>query len=735
MTVDKKSTDNTLVIFGLTIFISAACMFMVQPMAGWMLLPLVGGAPSGWIVAMAFFQTMLLAGYFLAHLLSRFSPVHHAMLYIGVLLAGLAFLPVKLNGGLLDNMPLPEPVAVFLLLTCALGLPFLALSATSSTVQRLFSGVQHKSSGDPYFLYAASNFGSFIGLWAYPFLVEPYFRLSVQSHMWLGAYVLLIALGCMCLWLAKRQGVAALEKPAAPVTGKAAKTEKRMMWLILSFFPSTLLVGVTGFITTDVISVPLIWILPLSLYLLTFVAAFSQKRIFKLQVLEALMPFVVVGTIMLMIFQVSNIIHVTLATIPLYLFSFTFVALYCHTRLADLRPVEDNRRLTEFYLFLSIGGALGGVVNAFVLPVILNRMIEFPLMMIASTLVLPTIGLKKTSSKIMLGLLALSFLLVHVQPMVLPVGHLQDLRVALFLAMIGCMILPDRKMMLGALVVFMISEFAIAPNALLHITRNFYGVTRVLENHVKRDGKPIVTRTMRHGTTEHGLQILTDEDRTKPTIFFSEAGPLGEVFWAYRPKRVLVVGLGTGTIACHTAPDREFTFIEIDKEVVDVAQEYFTFLSECKSKEPPRLIVGDGRREIEKMEDEVFDLIILDAFSSDVIPTHLLTVEAFASYLEKLSPQGIVASHVSNRYFRLQPALAAVGAEHNLRVIQKMAAEVRDPLGASGHWVLLAQPGVSTEALDKNGWFEARQLDSVKPWTDDYTNLLATLRYFIDAKR
>ncbi|MBL8711376.1 MAG: fused MFS/spermidine synthase [Alphaproteobacteria bacterium] len=736
---DANSTIVTLAVFSFTLFLSASLMFSVQPMAGKMLLPLVGGTPAGWIVAMAFFQVMLLAGYLIAHALSKFPSQKHGLAYVAALLAGVVFLPVALDHAV-GSGAIPEAGRIFLLLTQALAVPFIALSATSSTLQRLFMNTRHGSSGDPYFLYAASNLGSFAGLLLYPLLVEPQLTLAQQAQYFTGGYALLILLAGTCVWFARGPDKKAA-KPAASEKGSAATGKRQLEWLALAFIPSCLLMGVTTYITSDVISAPLVWILPLALYLLTFVIAFSSKPIVSLRVMEAVQPY----TICLAVIVISLLGAKWLFSWPgvaFYITVFTLVALACHARLASLRPLNDGRQLTSFYLMMSIGGALGGVLNAFVIPTVFNRVVEFPLTLLASFLIHKEYKAKSVTGMLIAGLLLLSILLVNVQAPDIGVDIVDGRRIALqtlcLVLAVGVIFflkkLTPAVLVLGTLVVFMVSQYVIADRTEILSIRNFYGTVRLYDKPQMIEGKTETVRSMRHGSTTHGIQVQSDQELSMtPTAYFTRKGPVGDVFGFFKPKKVAVLGLGIGTMNCYNEPYREFTFFEIDPAVVQVAEDNFTFLSACKSKKPPVIKVGDGRLELAKIHEK-FDLLFMDAFTSDSIPAHLLTREALQLYMDSLTPNGVIAINVSNRYFALWDTIATTASTIGLKTEMKADTKRKLPAYASPSLWLMLSRDKDKITLAGRGWHVVKPKPDIRPWTDDYTSLLGTLSFDVAAR-
>lgn len=722
----------SLLVFGLTLFLSAALMFGVQPMVGKMLLPLVGGTPAGWVVAMAFFQIALLLGYFLAHGLSRLSPRMHGIFYIAALIVAAVMLPVDVRhhvGRIAEN---PGARDVFLLLIWSVAAPFIALSATSSTMQRLFTTTSHASAKDPYFLYAASNFGSFAGLLSYPILIEPFFTLSGQAHFFSAAYATLILVSMGCLLLSVSHPADKKEAVAAPPSLGA---RRYLEWMALAFVPSSLLLGITTYITTDVISVPMIWVLPLACYLLTFIIAFSRKPVVSLALMDKLHPWTVLIAILLICVMKIRWLG-GWSGILIYLSIFFVVALICHMRLASLRPLDKHRQhLTGFYLMISVGGALGGIVNAFIVPNVFDQLIELPLILLASLLLHPAMSLKHRHVKIFAGALVAALLFANVSP---PDWGVSDKNMRYLMTYTVFMLLgvslvyknlvrPDRLMM-AILVLFLFAQFAVPGDANLLRIRNFYGTIKVYDRTAKIGNNDVGFRFMNHGTTVHGMQILDRKYETMPTTYYTKSGPLGDVFSVLHPRNVGVIGLGSGALSCYATPKRAYTFFELDPDIVKVAQTRFTMLEKCATIKKPHIIVGDGRLEIERLQKEKFDMIILDAFSSDSIPTHLLTQEAFSLYQQRLAKNGVMLLNISNRFFALWDMIAATTKPLGYSLVVRRDINPTEKAYATpSMWAVLTKSPVTAKSFEKKGWLVVPSRNGQPVWTDDYTNLLSTL--------
>lgn len=728
----SKDKSPALALFAGALFLSAALMFALQPMVGKMLLPLVGGTPAGWIVTMAFFQIMLLAGYFVAHFLSRFSPRVHGILYVLLLCIGCLFLPVGFAG---DADATPGAVDVFMLLARSVAMPFIAISATASTLQRLFATTGHAAGKDPYFLYAASNLGSFTGLFLYPLVFEPLWGNAAQARYWYAAFAVLIAAAIICV---AGSGKTAEGKAAASEDDAPVDMRRKLEWLALSFLPSALLLAVTTHISTDVFSAPMIWVVPLAIYLLTFVIAFARKPLVQFK--DAARWHHIAVPVAVALLCVTNLnLRVTIYAMFFHLLAFGATALACHLRLASLRPAGTGRNLTGYYLTMSLGGALGGALNAFVLPVVLDRLIEYPVFLILSLLLMPAFREKmKLVPKMMLGMAGFAGVMYTAMVFYVSADSSSDIAqynsdvsmTDFMLFTIALLVgMNVRTAFYGAAVMLALYELVLPRNVML-TTRNFYGVIKVFERPIAMADGVHMARYMYHGTTTHGIQITDKANETRTTAYFWGGGPVSDVFALYNPKDIAVIGLGAGTMNCYSTPDRAFTFFEIDPEVKRVAEEEFTFLKACTGRRPPRIIIGDGRIELNRQADEKYNLIALDAFSSDTIPTHLLTLEAVEGYLKRLAPGGILMFNLSNRYFTLANPLLRIAEELGLKT--RFVLDVPPPdatHAAASIWFVMAQQDTSLSPLEDYGWVELQAPPGTPLWTDDHTQMLSVLSF------
>lgn len=738
---DRERT--TPLIFALAIFTSAMLVFSVQPMITKLVLPVLGGSPSVWNTAMVFFQTGLLAGYAYAHLLQRLSYLKLQVgVHVALLVVAATFLPLRVDGLLGD----PDPAApigwLLATLTLSVGLPFAALSATAPLLQAWYARVRagHADGQNPYVLYAASNLGSFLALLAYPVLIEPLASLSGQRWGWSAGYgvfvVLILALG-LTLWQARASAQAGSGPlPASP----PIPWRERGLWVLLAAAPSSLMLGVTAHLATDVASAPFLWVIPLALYLLTFVIAFQSRPRIPMPITFVIQSALLAITVSLVAFRSSSWTFLLLVNLG----AFFFIALWCHQLLAARRPPPD--RLTEFFLLLSVGGVVGGVFNALIAPVIFDMVWEYPLVLVAVGLARPWRGpLTLRHGYFVLGGLGLAVLphiiieVIRQTPDLWP--HLQSFTtlklamVVLGAAAICAFLVRDRALIFTAILL------AITLSA-QHLTRgydwslterSFFGVMRVARIEDPGMGGPV--HVLMHGTTLHGAQARNSDFACDPTLYYARDTPIGVATWVVQSRapavRMGVVGLGSGAMAAYKRPRDSLTFFEIDPMVDRMARDprWFTFISDCASG-PVETVLGDARLTLADQPDGAFDLLVVDAFSSDAIPTHLLTVEALADYLRVVGPTGVVVLHLSNRHLDItQPAVAAarqLGATERHRIYVE-APDRPDMSEASTEVLILsATPEGLADFITDPGWKTIVDTD-VRPWTDDYVNLWGAL--------
>ena len=682
-----------LALFAVSLFLSALLLFAIQPMFTKMVLPVLGGTPAVWSVAMVFFQVLLFAGYLYAHLLTRHLNFGLASgLHIAVTALAFAALPIGVAVGW--STPPTSGHAFWLLgmYFVSVGLPFFALSANAPLLQAWFTRAQHARAGDPYFLYAASNLGSFAALAAYPFLIEPFWTLRDQSRFWTLGFAFTAAALAICAgMLLKSNGLSSIALVADTRVGNAPTWRLRLQWVGYAFVPAGLLIAVTAHISTDVAAVPLLWIIPLAIYLLTFVLSFREP-IIPAAWLHFLQP---IGTILALL-GLTYSGHWVLLTL-LHLGLFFVNSMVFHSALYRNRPAANH--LTSFYLCMSLGGALGGISCALLAPMVFNDIVEYPLLLL--------VALAWQNRKF-------------------------EISGAAFLTLIA------RSLFLGAIGILVLMML-FSPHRRGQTFRSFFGVYKVFipASHSE-------FRVLKHGTTVHGAIRIKNEDGTavtgppEPTTYFAFEGALGSAIASKRAAdggrlpSVAVIGLGTGSLACHSKPGESWTFFEIDAEVMRLAQDnrFFHFLRDCGPKMP--IVLGDARLTLSG-ETAKKSILVIDAFSSDAIPIHLLTKEAFGMYLSKLNDNGILVVHISNRHLDLSHILARIGAEHGLVTYLNKESRTspdiqRSQLRFASEVAVLARKAEHLGALSTHpAWKLVEPEMARRPWTDDYSNIFEAI--------
>jgi hypothetical protein len=739
-----------LIVFTFSMFASASLLFLVEPMIAKMLLPLLGGTPAVWNTCMVFFQIMLLAGYFYAYVamkwLSRRTQivVHLSIVLLPLLVSAL---PLHLPQGW---EPPTQNTPVFWLLgllAVSVGLPFFVLSSSTPVLQRWFGDSDDKQAADPYFLYAASNVGSLAGLMAYPFLLEPLLRLSEQSRLWKSGYIVFVAMTFACaalVWNSKTRPAVVHVEQAETSSAKSIWRE-RLRWIALAFVPSSLMIGVTTALTTDVPAIPLFWVLPLALYLISFIFVFAKRQLISQNWLIRRMPFLILAALVPVVTQTKLPLAVLLT---LYLLVLFVVALVCHGELARTRPAVN--RLTEFYLWISVGGVIGGIFNSLIAPLVFHSVLEFPLVLIAAALLRPPIDVKALTGTALVWAkrkdwllpLALGLCMLTVILGVARLGYKpsRPLNILLFgYAMLWCLSFGKRPMRFAAGVAALFFASTFYPGSfghILHTERSFYGVSRVTND---VDGR---FRYLFHGGTIHGIQSLDQARSGEPLAYYTRSGPAGDIFRAEQARLpngdLAIVGLGAGAMACHLAPGESLTYYEIDPSVTGIAEnpKYFTFLSQCAPN--ARIILGDARLKFRDAPDGHYGLIALDAFSGDTIPMHLVTREALELYERKLAPGGILVFHISNLYLEMSPILAALADDAHLKILiaddnfvsPKDLGDGKFP----SRWIVMGRSEADVDDVAKNTsspgrWVQVERKPGTRVWTDDYSNLLSIIKW------
>ncbi|QXQ05226.1 fused MFS/spermidine synthase [Sphingosinicellaceae bacterium] len=740
-----RSDQRLRPLFIATILAGSFLLFLIQPLFARMILPLLGGSPSVWNVAMVFYQTVLLLGYLYAHALQRFALRTQLIVHLVVLGLASLTLPVTIARWFPAEGTTPPTLWLLGLLAASIGPVFFVVSAQAPLMQAWFARSRDTAAASPFFLYAASNAGSLAALLAYPLILEPTTRLASQSVLWTAGFGVLALLVAISGFGVLRSGEVAV---VAAADDSAVTWRQRLRWTLLALVPSGLLLSTTSHLTTDVMAMPLLWVIPLALYLLTFIVAFSGvgPGVTRIACVVAPMLLVVIGGAATF---PAGYVSIPLSTLASLILLFA-VALALHGTLAETRPVAG--RLTEFYLFMSLGGVLGGVCCALVAPVVFDWVYEQPLLLIAAALLIPA-----TAPGPRLERLWADADLGRVLRLLLP---LVSLVVLVAVAVVPHVTLATMVPIMGAMIVFALLsighrwQFAWHVAVLLLVSggilelrvsatpdqrvRTFFGIYKVEE-------QPHA-RTLAHGTTLHGYQSKIPADRLRPTSYYAPGSGAGLVLRAvpvlFGPAaRIGVVGLGTGTLACYAQPGQAWTIFEIDPAIVRIARDtgQFTYLRGCKP--DARIVLGDARLSLALTLPGSLDVLAVDAFSSDAIPLHLMTREAFAVYGRVLAPNGVLLVHVSNRYLQLEPVVAAIArAEGWSAALHHLFPTAADTArgDTKSTWIALTRsPARMAEvqaATDTANWRPLLPEAGVPAWSDDFASILPVIKAFRPAE-
>jgi hypothetical protein len=721
-------------LFVAAILLGSFLLFLVQPMIARMALPRLGGAPAVWNSAMLIYQALLLGGYAYAHWLGRVPVRQQAMIHLAVLALAALWLPIGLMA---MQMPADAEPALWVpwLLGASIGPLFFAISAQAPLLQRWFAVAS--GGRDPYALYAASNVGSFGGLIVYPLLVEPGLALKGQSWLWTGGYALVFVAVAACALLLPRK---AADEPHVHATSPAPSRQRVAHWIALAFVPSGLMLATSSFLTTDIVAVPMLWVLPLGLYLLSFTIAFAARR-WPAELLTRFAPITILmfGGLMIAGHNANPELNALMALGLLFM-----VAVALHTHMYDLRPEPD--RLTGFYLAMSVGGALGGVFAALVAPLVFDWTYEYPILILAAGLLVPQAFLLPLFAKlwnadaqgirIRVLVVALLVLLIVWLGLFGPAEKLGEKTLGLLylaLALVGLFTigkrLPFMIVLGGALFLFGgYRSLAMSWEGDVR-TRSYFGVYTITDLATQK--------RLAHGTTLHGVQLEGHDVLLRmPTTYYVPGSGVGRAMMAigdlYGPgARVGVVGLGTGTLACYARSGQDWRFYEIDPAVVELARGPFRFLELCLPK--ANVIVGDARLRLAEAPPASLDLLALDAFSSDAVPMHLMTREAFATYDRVLAKDGLLLVHISNRFLSLEPVVEAAARSGGWTAVAltyhpSFAEEMQE--AATSDWIALSRsPGTIAKLKARGGvWRELQATPGFTPWTDDYATILPVLR-------
>jgi hypothetical protein len=729
-------------------FLSAFLLFSMEPMVAKMILPLLGGAPAVWNTCLVFFQAVLLAGYFYAHVSAQlFSHRRQVVFHLSVLLIALVVLPLHISAAWVPPVSQNPALWLLALLSVSVGLPFFVLSASTPILQKWFSHSGDPAANDPYFLYAASNAGSLTGLLTYPFVLEPTLGLTTQSKMWSYGYILLFLLACGCaaiIWRVPQTVIQPAyqlreEEAALDETGESARSsvKRRFRWVVLAFVPASLTLGITTALTTELPPIPLLWVLPLAFYLLSFVFVFARKPLVSHDWLIRRLPLLILAAAFPI---VSGSRLPILAWIPLDLLTLLGVAMVCHGELAHSRP--SARHLTEFYLWISVGGVLGGIFNALIAPVIFHSVIELPLVLVLAALLRPAIDVKENTQRarrldfllpVILGLSLLAVILI-----LQALGRKPGLAMGVLIfgfSLEWCLSFGRRpiRFAAGLTAIFLASTlYTGSYGHLLHAERSFFGVYRVTDDDERQ------FRRISHGGTVHGMQSLDPARAKQPLAYYTKAGPIGQVFDAFSgssdENQVAIVGLGAGSMTCYVSPPQQLTYYEIDPAVERIAQDpqYFTFLRDCNPN--VRVVLGDARMSLKAAPDHFYGLIVIDAFSGDSIPAHLLTREALQLYLKKLTPTGILVFHISNSYLDLQPVVASLAEDAGLICLIEWDTRISQAQAKNGTyksvWAIMGRNSNDLGKLVADSrWKPSVAKPGSKVWTDDFSSVISIFKW------
>jgi hypothetical protein len=706
-----------------TVLLSAFLLFQVQPIMGKVILPWFGGTPAVWMSCMLFFQVMLLVGYAYSHLIAvRLSPLVQGLVHLGLLALVLSQLPLTISESWKPAANGNPSWQILVVLLQSVGLPFLALSSTGPLIQSWFSKMLPGRSY--YRLYALSNGGSFLALLSYPFLIEPVLRLRVQTEFW-SVGVFLFAIACAaCAAGVVVAGRRNRGTPAEPLlqshtevdgakSGEDGPTTTPraldlLLWIGLAACGSTMLLAITNQLCQNVAAVPLLWVVPLAIYLLSFVLCFDHPRWYARNVFAVAFAVVLVGSLLLLLGPELGLA----IQVVIYMAMLFVCCMCCHGELYQLRPAA--RHLTLFFLMVSAGGAIGGLFVSLIAPVLFKLLLELPLGLLG-TAILFIVARRRNSLQAFVerrgsrGLLLLG-------------GGFAG----------GCLLLG----VLGS----SLAEIAFRNSGTLSLTRNFYGTLRVATSHREDPEKKSLELT--HGTTVHGAQFVHPDKRLQPTTYYGPGSgasvALDQLRSKVRPEgrlHVAVVGLGVGTVAVYAAEGDRFRFYEINPDVAEQADEYFTYLEDARGRGAQVDIeLGDGRKVLERQlaQDgpQEFDVLIVDAFSSDAIPVHLLTIEVFELYWRHLRSNGVLAIHVSNNFLDLSPLVAGLAARSG-KSTRRIDSPPDPELGTHlSNWVIVADESV-LEAVAVDGESKVAKLSGssdLPVWTDDYSSLLPLLK-------
>ena len=741
----RRSGARASLLWGATVFLGSGLLFVIQPMIARMLLPRVGGAPSTWTTCVLFFQAVLLAGYVYAHWVGQRRAGARLAIHAALLLLPLGMLPFSVVSGAPGTGALAPTLWLLRALALTIGPPFFILAAGAPLLQKWLADSRLPGSGDPYVLYAASNAGSLIALAAYPILIEPALGLARQGVYWAGGYALYVVLALSCAARAWRATASLGREDTAagdPVDVRASAPRPWGQWIALAAAPSSLMLGLTSLLTADAAGLPFLWVLPLALYLLTFVLAFG-RRAGPSGRWARLLP---LGSVVFMVLWMIKATEPLAFIVSAHLAAFFVAAMACHTELARRRPAPSD--LTAYYAYIGAGGVIGGAFNALIAPAVFRDYVEIPLAFTLVCLLLPARddsgnAFRWSDAVLAAGVGLLTAALVRVGDILGTTGRAREV-LTLAIPMLVVILLSQRRYRFGLTVgaILLAGSLDTSLRGQVELTaRSFFGVHRVTRDDSR--GQAVAYHKLYHGSTIHGVQRVDAATGAplrarEPLGYYSPDSPIGRLFRSFpaddRPTRVGIVGLGAGSLLAYAEPGERWTIYEIDPLVKRIAEDdrLFSYLPEARKRGVrAEVVLGDARLTL-AAASETLDVLVLDAFTSAAIPVHLVTREALELYEKRLSPSGVVAFHVSNRHLDLAPVLRDTAED--LGLASTVDAELDPPPGGPAYvmgsrWVFLARTSDALRArpLPSIVWLSPRKRRRI--WTDDRSDLLSLFRW------
>lgn len=745
----------TRILFSCGIFVGSFLLFLIQPMVGKILLPALGGVPAVWTTCMLFFQAALLAGYLYAEKSIRWLGCEkQSVLHLMLMTGGFMLLPVNIDMAGLETAHISPASWLFGRLTVSIGFLFFIIAANAPLLQRYYSKTSQEDASDPYFLYSASNAGSLIALLVFPIILEPLMTATKIRSLWSGLYIfqtLLVAACCFKIWGLSDKTREELSKlfPAS-----TPNWFDRLRWCFYGFVPCSAMLSVTTHITTDIASAPLIWVVPLSLYLISFILVYARSDFWRsIRWEQYMFPAAVLTSLM----YYYNLSERAWLAITLHLLFMFLVCMCFHGRLAQDRPAAEH--LNSYFVWMSAGGIVGGIFNGIAAPLVFDTQIEYLITILLAAFSAPLMAGKtfitEFSVRREIGLSAAYVISIVLLAIYSSVDKASMHSGGNILLMVFSLVIIDlfRRYPRPSGAAFLLACVLVSFNnpstdsRTLLIKRSFFGVLKITrlatdgefrDPDLKIGGIADVFYRLHHGTTLHGVERRVKVRPVVPLSYYSREGPVGSIFKAALINRSMksigVIGLGCGTVAWYGRPWQNFDFFEIDPEIVKIAgnPDYFTYLS--SSKAPWRIIVGDARIRLQQIPDNSYDLLFIDAYSSDSVPVHLLTLQAFQLYRKKIKDDGLIVFHVSNRYLKLEPVIRRICDRLGLSCLASFYEPARDSIRydwydydqmARSNWVAASARPEKLELLKNYGmWKELPDYQNYSVWTDDYVNLL-----------